>query len=153
MAKHELCLKLGSKPTQLYVRLSIIPLSQQANHVSSGIIRNFEVTFFYLHFCLTVYIFISFSWSCLKLIPLPYDQKSLRKPETFDSITIHTDSHSQKQKLQPPPLKTAYTSLSIYLLTCFLSLYPLPPSLYLYLLNYFIYFRIFLNVEKLKEYD
>ena len=27
-------LKLGSKPAQLYVRLSIIPLSQQACHVS-----------------------------------------------------------------------------------------------------------------------
>ena len=33
-------LKLWSKPTQLYVRLSIIPLSQQVNHISSGIIRH-----------------------------------------------------------------------------------------------------------------
>ncbi len=40
VARHVGRLKLGSKPTQLYVRLSILPLSQQANHVSSGIIRH-----------------------------------------------------------------------------------------------------------------
>ena len=39
VAKHVARLKLGSKPTQLFIRLSIIPLSQQMNHVSSGIIR------------------------------------------------------------------------------------------------------------------
>ena len=38
-------LKLGSTPAQLYVRLSITPLSQQANHVSSGIKRNSVVAF------------------------------------------------------------------------------------------------------------
>ena len=38
MARHVGCLKLGPKPTQIYVRLSIIPLRQQANHVSSRII-------------------------------------------------------------------------------------------------------------------
>ena len=48
-------LKLGSKPAQLYVRLSIILLSQEANHVSSGIIRHYVVAFFWLHFCLTEY--------------------------------------------------------------------------------------------------
>ena len=48
-------LKLGSKPTQLFVRFSIIPLSQQMNHVSSGIIRHFVATFVCLHFCLTGY--------------------------------------------------------------------------------------------------
>ena len=37
---HVECLKLGSKPTQLYIRLSLIPLSQQVNHISSGIIRH-----------------------------------------------------------------------------------------------------------------
>ena len=37
VAKHVGYLKLGSKPTQLYVRRSIIPLSHQANHVSLGI--------------------------------------------------------------------------------------------------------------------
>ena len=47
--------KLGSKPAQLYVRLSIITLSQQANHVSSGIIRHYVVTFVCLHFCLPRY--------------------------------------------------------------------------------------------------
>ena len=30
------CLKLGSKPTQLYIRLSISPLGQQAYHVWLG---------------------------------------------------------------------------------------------------------------------
>ena len=39
MARHVGRLKLGSKSAHLYVRLSIIPLSQQANHVSSGIIK------------------------------------------------------------------------------------------------------------------
>ena len=40
VARHVEPWKLGSKPAQLYVRLSIIPLSQQAHHVSSGIIRD-----------------------------------------------------------------------------------------------------------------
>ena len=43
------------KPAQLNVRLSIIPLSQQANYISSGIIRHYVVAFVCLHFCLTGY--------------------------------------------------------------------------------------------------
>ena len=42
-------LKLGSKPTQLYVRRTIILLSQQANYSSSGIIRRYVVAFVCLH--------------------------------------------------------------------------------------------------------
>ena len=37
-------LKLGSKPTQLYVRLSIRPLGQQAYHVGKGIIKYYVAT-------------------------------------------------------------------------------------------------------------
>ena len=55
MARHVGRLKLRSKPAQLYVRLSIIPLSQQANHVSSGIIRHLIVAFVCLHLYLTGY--------------------------------------------------------------------------------------------------
>ena len=40
-ARHGGRLKLGSKHPQLYVRLSIIPFSQQANRVSSGVIRHY----------------------------------------------------------------------------------------------------------------
>ena len=40
-------------PSQLYVRLIIILLSQQANHISSGIIRHYVIAFVCLHFCLT----------------------------------------------------------------------------------------------------
>ena len=40
VARHVGRLKLGSKPTELYVRLSIIPLSRQVNHVNLGIIRH-----------------------------------------------------------------------------------------------------------------
>ena len=39
VARHERRLKLGSKPLQHYGRNCIIPLSQQANNVISGIIR------------------------------------------------------------------------------------------------------------------
>ena len=53
-AKHVGCLKLGLKPIQLCVWLSIIPLSQKVN-VSSRIIRYYVVAFFCLHFCLTRY--------------------------------------------------------------------------------------------------
>ena len=52
VARHVGHLKLGSKPAQLYVRLSIKPLGQQAYHVSKGIIR-YSVTaaaFVCLHF-------------------------------------------------------------------------------------------------------
>ena len=48
-------LKLRSKPAQLYIRLSIIELSQQVNHISSGIIRHFVVSFIFWHFCLSRY--------------------------------------------------------------------------------------------------
>ena len=40
VARHIGLLQLGSKPAQLYVTLSLLPLSQQANHVSSRIIRH-----------------------------------------------------------------------------------------------------------------
>ena len=40
VARHVGRLKLGSKPTQLYVRLTITPFSQQANHICSGIITS-----------------------------------------------------------------------------------------------------------------
>ena len=47
-------LKLGSKPAQLYVRLSIRPLGQQTYHVGKGIIRYYvataEAAFVCLHF-------------------------------------------------------------------------------------------------------
>ena len=54
MAKHVGHLKLGSKPAQLYVRLSIRPLGQQSYHVAKGIIRYYVATaaaaFVRLHF-------------------------------------------------------------------------------------------------------
>ena len=55
VTRHIGCLKLGSKPNQLYIRLSIILLSQQENRVSSGIIRHYVVAFVCLHSCLTGY--------------------------------------------------------------------------------------------------
>ena len=53
MARHVGRLKLGSKPTQLYVRLSIKLLSQQTKHVSSVIIMHYVVAFVCLHLYLT----------------------------------------------------------------------------------------------------
>ena len=44
MARHVGHLKLGSKPAQLYVRLSIRPLGQQAYHVGKGIIWYYVAT-------------------------------------------------------------------------------------------------------------
>ena len=40
VARHAGRLKLGSKPTQLFVRLCILPLGQQTTHVISGIITH-----------------------------------------------------------------------------------------------------------------
>ena len=72
--------------------------------------------------------------------------KLLLKLNTFDSITIHTDSHSQNQK----PL-TPSTSLSISPLTCRLSLDLLPPY-FIPLFSLLPYlFLIYLNVEKLEN--
>ena len=45
VARHIECLKLGSKPTQLYIRLSILLLSPQATYISSGITRHYAVAF------------------------------------------------------------------------------------------------------------
>ena len=55
VARHVGRLKLGSKLSQLYVRLSIIPFSQQVNHVSLGIIRHYVVASVCLFFRLTGY--------------------------------------------------------------------------------------------------
>ena len=52
VARHVGHFKLGLKPTQLYVRLSIILLSHQSTNVSSGIIRHYVVAFIFLHFAL-----------------------------------------------------------------------------------------------------
>ena len=49
VARHLGYLKLGSKPTQIYIRLSIIPLSQHATNITSGMIRFYVVTFVCLH--------------------------------------------------------------------------------------------------------
>ena len=46
------CFKLGLRPTQLYIRLSIIPLSHQSVYVNSGVIRHYIVSFTCLHFVL-----------------------------------------------------------------------------------------------------
>ena len=50
VARHVGRLKLESKPAQIYVRLSIRPLKQQAYHVSFRIIRYYVVAFVCLHF-------------------------------------------------------------------------------------------------------
>ena len=52
LVRHVGCLKLGSKPTKIHVRLSILPLGPQVNHVSSGIIRHYVAAQVCLHFCL-----------------------------------------------------------------------------------------------------
>ena len=56
VARHVEHLKLGSKPAQIYVRLSILPLSPQVTYVISGIIRHYVVAFVCLHFTLLSYI-------------------------------------------------------------------------------------------------
>ncbi len=52
MTRHVGRLKLGSKPTQLYVRLSIIPLSHLVTYNSLGIIRYYVIAFVCLRFAL-----------------------------------------------------------------------------------------------------
>ena len=42
VARHVGRLKMGSKPAQLYVRLSILPLTLHVTYVSSGIIRHYS---------------------------------------------------------------------------------------------------------------
>ena len=52
VARHVGCLKLGSKSTQLYARLSIRPFGQQAYHIGKGIIRYFVATAVAMFVCL-----------------------------------------------------------------------------------------------------
>ena len=66
VARHIGRFKLGLKPAQLYVRLSIIPLSHQLTYVSWGIITYYVVAFICLHFCLTGYrVLNSFKELCI----------------------------------------------------------------------------------------
>ena len=55
VARHARCFKFESKPAQLYVRLSILPLSYKATYVSSGIIMHYVLAFICLNFCATGY--------------------------------------------------------------------------------------------------
>ena len=55
VARHVGRLNLGSKPTQLYVSLSVTLLSPQANHVSSEIIRHYVAAFVCFNFCVIGY--------------------------------------------------------------------------------------------------
>ena len=68
VARHIGPLKLESKPAQLYIRLKIILLSQQANHISSEIIRHYVVAFVCLHFFLTIYLNAQFIWRALHYV-------------------------------------------------------------------------------------
>ena len=52
VARHAECFKLGLNPDQLYIRLSIISLSQQSTYVRSGIIRHYVIAFACLHLAL-----------------------------------------------------------------------------------------------------
>ena len=53
VARYAGCFKLGLKHTQLYITLSILPLSHQATYVSLGIITHYISAFICLHFALT----------------------------------------------------------------------------------------------------
>ena len=50
VARHTGCFKLGLKSTQLYIRLSIIPLSHHSTYINSEIIRHYVVAFTCLYF-------------------------------------------------------------------------------------------------------
>ena len=52
VARHPVCFKLGLKPAQFYIRLSIIALCHQLTYVSLGIIRHYVIAFACLHFTL-----------------------------------------------------------------------------------------------------
>ena len=81
MARHIRCLKLASKPAQIYVRFSIIPLSQQANHVRSGIISHYVVAFVCLHFALLyMRVFNSFEELCIIRVAAVYSFARLLNP-------------------------------------------------------------------------
>ena len=64
VARHVERLKLGSKPAQLYVRLSIRLLGQQVYHVGWGIIR--------------YYVAIAAAFVCLHFIPYRIPECSIR---------------------------------------------------------------------------
>ena len=66
-------LKLGSKPAQLYVRLSVVLLSQQANNVSLGIISHYVEAFVCLHFCRQLYL-----WEALRHVKHKWYSQNLK---------------------------------------------------------------------------
>ena len=91
VARHVGRLKLGLQPGQLYVRLSNLPLSQQVNHVSSGIIRQYVVAFVCLHFALPdTKVFNSFEELCImRCATVRFLHQSLQPPWGWVYIIIH----------------------------------------------------------------
>ena len=64
VARHVRQLNLGLKTAQLYVRLIIIPLCQQANHDSSGIIGHYN-SFVYIFALTNTRVLNSFKELCI----------------------------------------------------------------------------------------
>ena len=54
VARHAGRFKLGSKPAQLYVRLSILQLSHQVTYVSSGYIYIYVYIYIYIYIMLSI---------------------------------------------------------------------------------------------------
>ena len=95
VVRHIGCFKLGLKPAQLYIRLSIIPLSHQLIYISSGIIRHYVVVFICLHFALSdTRVLNSYEELCIKSrnTPNSFISHSILTNHTFDfhNSTIFT---------------------------------------------------------------
>ena len=99
VSRHVGRLKLGSKPTQLYVRLSIRSLGQQAYHVGKGIIRYFVATaaaaFVYILFP-TGYQSAQFVWRALHYASgsWKFPHQSAQPPWGSVYIVIHRQTVS-----------------------------------------------------------
>ena len=91
VARHAGRFKLGLKPTQLYVRLSIVLLIHKSTNVSSGIIRHYIVAFVCLHFALLdTRVLNSYEDLCIIRVAAVNSFARVLNPRVGEPIYCHT---------------------------------------------------------------
>ena len=95
VARHVGRFKWGSELAQLYVRLSIIPISPLVNYVSSGIIRYYVVTFVCLHFALSeIRVLNSLDELCITRLTAVNSFARVLNPQGRERIYCHPQTDS-----------------------------------------------------------
>ena len=115
VARHAGRFKLGSKPAQLNVKLSIIPLSHHSTYVSSGIIRHYVVATYIMRVFIRYHLVAIYIYICVCVcvcLPIYFVTDRMRYKVNFSRIQLIAFSFSKTGYR----IKAKNSSLFYYLL-------------------------------------